>query len=401
MEFLEQGFRWYGPQDPVPLSYIKQAGADSVFTSLHGIPYGEVWSKEAIAERIAEVESAGLKWSVVESLPVSEDIKTRTGDFRRHIENYKISLRNLGECGVKIVIYNFMPVLDWIRTDLHYRLSDGSTCLRFDPAQFAAFEIYLLKREGAEKNYTPEILARAKKFFDSLDPSARANFERAIIDVFPGCKMGLSIEDVRKMLAKYAKIDAKKLRKNLALFLKEVCPVAEECGAKLAIHPDDPPFDVLGLPRIASSLEGFKKILASCRSETNTIAFCTGSLSAGAHNDIYKMLRSLKNSIYVVHLRSTQRESDGSFHESGHIEGSVPMYKVVKELLKIQDERLKNGGRRIVFRPDHGRDMADDLAKPPTSNPGYSYIGRMKGLAELRGLQFGIIENSAKRAKKS
>ncbi len=388
---LEEGFRWYGPKDEVPLEFIRHSGAESVFTSLHDIPYGEVWSKEAILAHKKIVESAGLKWSAVESLPVSEEIKTRTGDFQKHIENYKISLRNLAECGIKIIIYNFMPVLDWIRTDLHYKLSDGSTCLRFDPAQFAAFEIYLLKREGAEKNYTPQQLACAKNFFDSLDADGVKKFERSIIDVFPGCSMDLSIDDIRKMLAKYANISADKLREHLALFLKEVAPVAEECGATLAIHPDDPPFDVLGLPRIASRLEDFQKIISSFDSPANSVCFCTGSLSAGAHNDIPKMLDALKDRIFVAHLRSTKREEDGSFFEAGHLEGSVPMPEVVKKLLDIQKERISKGGKKIVFRPDHGRDMADDLSKPPTRNPGYSFIGRMKGLAEIRGLETGLL----------
>lgn len=397
MQYLDHGFRWYGDSDPVPLSYIRQAGAESVFTSLHEIPYGEIWPESAILQRKNTLEKSGLRWSVVESLPVSEDIKTRSGDFQRHIENYRKSLRNLGKCGIKLVIYNFMPVLDWIRTDLHYKLPDGSTCLRFDPAQFAAFEIYILKRKGAELDYNPDILKRACAFYKSLDKSALSSFERSIIDVFPGCKMGLSIDDIRAMLAKYSSINEDCLRENLAMFLNDVCPAAEESGVFLAIHPDDPPFDVLGLPRIASDMEDFQKILSCCPSKANTIAFCTGSLSAGAHNDIYKMLCTLQDSIRVVHLRSTQRESDGSFHESGHIEGSVPMYDVVKKLLEIQDKRLSLGENRIVFRPDHGRDMADDLSKPPTPNPGYSYIGRMKGMAELRGLQFGIISEAKRR----
>lgn len=388
---LEEGFRWYGTKDEVPLDFIRQSGAESVFTSLHDIPYGEVWTKEAILAHKKIVEDAGLKWSAVESLPVSEAIKTRTGDFLRHIENYKISLRNLAECGIKIVIYNFMPVLDWIRTDLHYKLPDGSTCLRFDPAQFAAFELYLLKRDGARNDYTPEQLARAEKFFNSLDADAVRKFERSIIDVFPGCSMDFTIDDIRAMLAKYSAIDADKLRENLALFLKEVCPVADECGAHLAIHPDDPPFDVLGLPRIASRLSDFQKIIAAYDSPANSVCLCTGSLSAGVHNDIPAMIDALKDRIFVVHLRSTQRDPDGSFYEAGHLEGSVPMRNVVEKLLAIQKERIENGGAKIVFRPDHGRDMADDLSKPPTRNPGYSFIGRMKGLAELRGLELGIL----------
>ncbi|MBE6414700.1 MAG: mannonate dehydratase [Verrucomicrobiaceae bacterium] len=388
---LEEGFRWYGPKDEVSLEFIRQAGAESVFTSLHDIPYGEVWSVEAILAHKKIVEDAGLKWSAVESVPVSEDIKTRTGDYVRHIENYKQTIRNLAECGIKIIIYNFMPVLDWIRTDLHYKLADGSTCLRFDPAQFAAFEIYLLKRQGAEKDYTPEQLQRAKAFFDALDTDGVKKFERSIIDVFPGCSMDFSIDDVRNMLAKYANIDANKLREHLALFLKEVAPVAEECNSHLAIHPDDPPFDVLGLPRIASRLEDFQKIVSAYDSPANSVCFCTGSLSAGAHNNIPEMLEALKDRVFVAHLRSTQRNSDGSFFEAGHLEGSVPMCDVVKKLLQIQKQRIDNGGEKIVIRPDHGRDMADDLSKPPTRNPGYSFIGRMKGLAELRGLETGIL----------
>jgi len=385
------GFRWYGPNDPVKLSYIRQAGAETLFTSLHDISYGELWPESAILARKKIVEDAGMTWGVVESLPVSEDIKTRTGDFKRHIENYKQSLINLGKCGIDVVIYNFMPVLDWIRTDLHYKMPDGSTCLRYDPAQFAAFEIYLLKRQGAEADYTPAQLERAKAFFNSLSEESKASFERAVIDVFPGCKMGLNIDAVRAMLAKYEDIDANRLREHLSLFLNEVVPVAESAGVRLAIHPDDPPFAVLGLPRIASRLEDFQKITGFVQSPSNGVAFCTGSLSAGAHNDLPKMLDALQDRIVVTHLRSTQRDGDGSFFEAGHIEGSVPMYKVVKKLLDLQKSRLKNGGKRIIFRPDHGRDMADDLEKPATANPGYSYIGRMKGLAELRGLQFGIL----------
>lgn len=390
-EMLEEGFRWYGPKDEVSLDFIRQAGAESVFTSLHEIPYGELWGKDAIMERVRELGEHGLRWSVVESLPVSEDIKTRTGDYLRHIQNYKQSIRNLAECGIKIIIYNFMPVLDWIRTDLHWRLPDGSTCLRFDPAQFAAFEIYLLKRAGASADYSPDQLERAEKFFKSLDAESKIKFERSIIDVFPGCSMGLGIEDVRAMLAKYADIDAPRLRRHLELFLKEVAPVAEECGAHLAIHPDDPPFNVLGLPRIASRLSDFQKIISFYDSPANSVCLCAGSLSAGPENDIPQMIDALADRIFTVHLRSTQREPDGSFYEAGHLEGSVPMPLVVEKLLKIQRRRVAEGGERIVFRPDHGRDMADDLLKPPTRNPGYSYIGRMKGLAEIRGLERGIL----------
>lgn len=387
MQPLKAGFRWYGDSDEVPLEYIRQSGATSVFTSLHHIPYGEVWSVEEISKRSDKVASYGLEWDTVESVPVSEDIKLRRGDFARHIENYKTTIRNLSKCGIKNIIYNFMPVLDWIRTDLHYQLPDGSRCLRFDPIQFAAFEIYILKRAGAEKDYCPNQLEAAQKFYESLDEQARKNFERSIIDVFPGCKMGLEIEDVRKMLAKYDGIDAAQLKLHLKLFLDEVLPIAEECGSIMAIHPDDPPFDVLGLPRIASRLSDFREMFAANPSPANTICFCTGALSAGLHNDIPTLLDALRDRIYIAHLRSTQVNADGSFYEAGHLEGRVPMVEVVKKLMKLQEERLKAGGKQIVFRPDHGRDMADDLHKPATANPGYSYIGRMKGLAEIRGIE--------------
>lgn len=389
---LEHGFRWYGPKDRVPLSYIKQAGVESLFTSLHHIPYGELWTCDEINSFKKIVEDANLRWSVVESLPISEDIKTRTGDYKRHMENYKQSIVNLAKCGVKKIIYNFMPVLDWIRTDLRFDArGDGSRCLKYDPSQFAAFEIYLLKRPNAEENYTSDQLERAKSFFESLTDGQKKKFERDIIDVFPGCKFGLSIDDVRAMLAKYSKIDAAQLKEHLVKFLNETAPVAEENGAILAIHPDDPPIPVLGLPRIASCTQDFLDIFAGEKSPANTVALCAGSLSANPKNVIHEMVDALADRIHVVHLRSTQRMPDGSFFEAGHLDGSVNMYEVLKRLLALQERRVKDGLDRIVFRPDHGRDMADDLEKPYPDNPGYSYIGRMMGLAELRGMQCGIL----------
>lgn len=390
MQKLKEGFRWYGDNDPVPLTFIRQSGATDVFASLHHIPYGELWTVEEIEKHKAKIAAYGLEWSVVESLPVTEDMKLRSGDFRRHTENYKQSLRNLAKCGITKIVYNFMPVLDWIRTDLHYKLPDGSQCLRFDPVQFAAFDIFVLKRDGAAEERTPEQVEKAKAFYESLDAAQKKAFERSIIDVFPGCKMGLEIGDVRKMLARYDGITPQKLKENLAEFLNEVAPVAEEVGAILAIHPDDPPFPVLGLPRIASRVEDFEEMFAACPSKANTICFCTGSLSAGAHNDISKMVDRLADRIGVAHLRSTQVNPDGSFFEAGHLEGRVPMAEVVEKLLKIQDKRLATGGERLIFRPDHGRDMADDLLKPPPDNPGYSFIGRMEGLCEIRGVQTAL-----------
>lgn len=305
----------------------------------------------------------------MESLPVTEDMKLRSGDFRRHTENYKQSLRNLAKCGITKIVYNFMPVLDWIRTDLHYKLPDGSQCLRFDPVQFAAFDIFVLKRDGAAEERTPEQVEKAKAFYESLDAAQKKAFERSIIDVFPGCKMGLEIDDVRKMLARYDGITPQKLKENLAEFLNEVAPVAEEVGAILAIHPDDPPFPVLGLPRIASRVEDFEEMFAACPSKANTICFCTGSLSAGAHNDISKMVDRLADRIGVAHLRSTQVNPDGSFFEAGHLEGRVPMAEVVEKLLKIQDQAARKRRRKNNLpprpRPRHGRRPPQTAARQP------------------------------------
>ncbi|MDR1789598.1 MAG: mannonate dehydratase [Opitutaceae bacterium] len=390
-QFLEEGFRWFGPADPVPLAFIRQSGAESVFTSLHEIPYGAPWPEAAVAARRRLVENAGLRWAAVESVPVSEAVRTRSGPFARHIENYRATLRALAAQGVRLVIYNFMPVLDWIRTDLRFRLPDGSACLRYDPAQFAAFEIGLLKRPGAERDYTPDQLARARAFLASLNESRRAAFERSIIDVFPGCSLGLGLPDIRRMIDAYRDITPDGLREHLRLFLQAVAPVAQECGLRLAIHPDDPPFPVLGLPRIASNLSDFLKILSWHDGDANGVCFCTGSLGASPDNDLPAMLDALAHRVFVAHLRSTQREPGGAFHESGHLEGSVPMFAIVRRLLALQHQRLAAGGPRLLFRPDHGRDMADDLDKPPPPNPGYAFIGRMKGLAELRGLQAGIL----------
>lgn len=389
-EYILQGFRWYGKKDHVPLAYIRQAGATDVYSSLHEIPYGEVWSVEAIKAHQKIIADAGLRWSVVESLPVHEDIKTQTGNWKHYIQNYKQSLKNLAECGIKIVIYNFMPVLDWIRTDLKYERPDGTKCLRYDAAQFAAFDMFVLKREGAECDYSGDIKARAKIFFDSLSPEQISEFESSIMDVFPGCKMGLKADDLRKMLAKYEGIDAPKLKQNLRDFLCETTPLAASLGVKMAIHPDDPPFPVLGLPRIASTVEDFKEIVNSCDNAANGIAFCTGSISARKDNNIPQMIDALGDKIFVVHLRSTQIEADGSFYEAGHLEGGVPMGEVVGKFMEIQAERKAKNEPLLVFRPDHGCDMADDLAKNYPDNPGYNFIGRMKGMAEIRGLMRGL-----------
>lgn len=390
--FLEETFRWYGPSDPVTLSDIKQCGCEGVITSLHHIPYGAAWPLEDIRKRKAELQEYGLRWSAVESVPVSEDIKTRTGDYKQHIENYKETVKNLGSEGIDVVIYNFMPVLDWVRTDLRHRLPDGTTCLYFDPVHFAAFEIYLLKRKGAEADYSSEQLAQAKVFFESMDSQQLLKFEKTIIDVFPGCKMGLNIDDIRKMLARYDNIDRKTLQEHLKLFLQEVIPVCEEYGVRMAIHPDDPPYQILGLPRIVCVEKDVQELLKLVDSPANGLCFCTGSYSANLDNDLPGMVERYGHRINVAHLRSTQKNLDGSFFEANHLEGSVDMYNVVKNLLAEQKKRKDDGRKdwRISLRPDHGHDMLDDQKKPEAPNPGYTCIGRMRGLAEIRGLELGI-----------
>lgn len=395
MNLMEESFRWYGPEDPVSLEYIRQSGATSVITSLHQIPYGAPWPLDAILERKKIIEDAGLSWAAVESVPVHEDIKTRTGRYEEYIENYKTSLTNLGEAGIEVVIYNFMPVLDWVRTDLQYRLADKSECLFFDPVQFAAFELYLLKRDGAEEDYTPQQLVQAKIFFDSLSQQEKDEFERSLIDVFPGTKMGLSIEDVRSMLNKYKGIDRMGLKEHYKLFLQAVIPAAAEAGVRMAVHPDDPPWSIMGLPRIVSCEEDVKDLLSMVDHPANGLCFCTGSYSPREDNDLPGMIERYGDRINVAHLRSTQRNDDGSFYEANHLEGSVDMYAVVKALLEEQEQRRQSGREdwQLAFRPDHGHTMMDDLDKPQADNPGYTAIGRLRGLAEIRGLQHAISRN--------
>ena len=389
---LEEAFRWFGPSDPVPLAHIRQAGATAVFTSLHQIPYGELWPRDAIRERRQLLESAGLRWTTVESVPVHEEIKTGRGDLKTLFQNYASTLRNLAAEGVTSVVYNFMPVLDWVRTDTRFVLPDGSECLRYDPVRFAAFELFALKRPGAEADYPPERRERAAAWWGGLDETARAAFVRSIIDVFPGVKWGLTLDDIRAMLARYERIDDAGLRANLARFLQAVVPVAEAVGVRLAIHPDDPPFSVLGLPRILSQASDVAALFQMAESPANGLCFCTGSFSARPDNDLPAMVRQFAPRIHAVHLRSTQQLPDGSFYEADHLAGSVPMPAVVQALLDEQDRRRAAGRAdwRIPLRPDHGHTMMDDLAKPQPPTPGYSGIGRMRGLAELRGLMLGL-----------
>ena len=334
-----------------------------------------------------------MTWNVVESLPIHEDIKSASGSYKRYLDNYKRSIRNLGECGIKIITYNFMPVLDWIRTDLHHELPDGSKVLYFNQVEFAVFELFILKRKGAENDYTPETIAKAEKMFRSMNEHSRLVLTRSIIDNFPGFK-GVTLEDVRKMLAKYVNFPAERLRENLKMFLEEVLPVAEECGCRMVIHPDDPPRSILGLPRIFSNINDIKSLLSISNSPANGICFCAGSFSAREDNNVVEMFKACAHRVGFLHLRSTQVQN-GDFFEAPHFEGRVDMYELVKAICEEQIRR-KNEGRsdwRIPFRPDHGADIMDDLLKQPNPNPGYGGLGRMRGLAGIRGLEVGIMRS--------
>jgi mannonate dehydratase len=389
---MAEGMRWFGPTDPVSLAEIRQTGATAIFSSLHEIPYGEAWPADAIVRRRDEIAAAGLAWRIVESVPVHESIKTRTGDFNRHIENYRLTIQRLGAAGIDVVIYNFMPGMDWVRTDLHHRLPDGSEALLYDPAKLAAFDLFALRRPAAEKDFTPKQQEAAQAFWASQSDAARDAFIAQTLDLFPGVRLGLTLEGLRARLALYESIDATRLKQNLKLFLQAIVPAAHEAGVRLAIHPDDPPFSVLGLPRIVSTERDLSDIVAMVDQPANGLCYCTGSLGARADNDLTGIVQRLGKHIHAVHLRSVQREANGVFYEANHLEGSADMPPVVRALLQEQAGRRERGRSdwRVTLRPDHGHMMLDDFKRPPPACPGYSIIGRLRGLAELRGLQLGI-----------
>lgn len=387
---MKQAWRWYGPVDPVSLSDVAQAGATDIVSALHHVANGEVWSIEEIRKRQEEVKAGGLIWSVVESIPIHEDIKTHSGSYEQYINNYKQSIRNLATCGINIVCYNFMPVLDWTRTDLEYEVKDGSRALRFDQIEFAVFDIHLLQRQGAKDDYTSDEVKEANECFNNMTNEKKEQLIKNIIAGLPGAEEGYTLDQFRAHLKRYQDINKDRLRENFAHFLKEIIPVASEVGVRMAVHPDDPPRPILGLPRIVSNVEDMRWMKSVVDDDANGYTFCTGSFGVITSNDMPAMIEEFASRIHFIHLRATKRESNpNSFHEADHLYGDVDMYEVIKAIAKEEHRRKKSGDNEMIpMRPDHGHKMLDDLKKK--TNPGYSAIGRLRGLAELRGLEMGI-----------